>query len=126
MEIYEYFIMPTLSSFNTNGLHINMYLNDSLISVNNFISMIKNAMFLRNATKIRCCNTKFETIYSWYTVYVNFPTYYCLRFNSEFSWSNFFDIIHKKLHKRETKQYTSKKAKGNVQSSKTGSLYIKG
>ena len=38
--------MPTLSSFNTNGLHINMYLNDSLISVNNFISMIENKMFL--------------------------------------------------------------------------------
>ena len=38
--------MPTLSSFNTNGLHINMYLNDSLISINNFISMIENKMFL--------------------------------------------------------------------------------
>ena len=69
-------------------------------------------MFLR---KIWCCNkscnTKFKTIYSWYTVYVNCPTDYCLRFNSKFVWINFFDIIHKKLHKRETKQYTSKKQK---------------
>ena len=76
--------MPTLSPFNTNGLHINMYLNDSLISVNNFISMIENKMFLHKhymknqnmgallqyltkrftVQKNRYCNTKIKTIYS--------------------------------------------------------------
>ena len=98
---------------------MNMYLNDNLISINNFISMIENKMFLHKhnmknqnmGAANRYCNTKIKTIYSWYKVYVNFPTDYCLRFNSKFVWSNFFDIIHKKLHKRETKQYTSKKQK---------------